>query len=73
MIPGLEKGTEIRIVKGSYARTRGTIEGRVYRESVDFPGPAAMGYSVALDDGGFVTVRQDQVVAKFQRSVDHRD
>ena len=73
MIPGLAKGTRIRIVKGSYARTPGTIEGRVYGDSVDFPGAPAMGYTVALDDGEFVVVRQDQVIAKFQKSVDHRD
>ncbi len=73
MIPGLPKGTRIRIIKGSYARVPGTIEGRVYGDSVDFPGVAAMGYSVALDDGEFVTVRQDQVIAKFQKSVDHRE
>lgn len=73
MIPGLPKGTSIRIIKGSYARSLGTIEGRVYGDSVDFPGVPAMGYSVALDDGHFVTVRQDQVITKFQKSVDHRD
>ena len=73
MIPGLPTGTNIRITNGSYARSSGTIEGRVYGDSVDFPGVAAMGYSVALDDGQFIIVRQDQVITKFQKSVDHRD
>ena len=73
MIPGLPKGTSIRIIKGSYARMSGTIDGRVYGDSVDFPGLPAMGYSVALDNGEFVIVRQDQVVTRFQKSVDHRD
>ncbi len=73
MIPGLPTGTRIRIIKGRYARMPGTIDGRVYGDSVDFPGMPAMGYTVALDDGEFVIVRQDQVVAKFQKSADHRD
>ena len=73
VIPGLDKGTKIRIVKGSYARSLGTIEGRVYGDSVDFPGLPAMGYCVELDDGQLIVVRQDQVIVKFQKSVNHRD
>ena len=73
MIPGLPTGTRIRIIKGSYARSLSAIEGRVYGDSVDFSGLAAMGSSAALDDGEFVIVRQDQVIARFQKSVDHRD
>ena len=44
MIPGLPKGTRIRIIKGRYARMPGTIDGRVYGDSVDFPSVPAMGY-----------------------------
>ena len=54
------RGTEIRITSGSYAGRTGTVEATVFQTTVDYPDEYAHGFHVTLDDGTWVSVRQEQ-------------
>ena len=68
----LSRGTKIRIVRGSYAKRTGTIDSKIYGRTVDHPDQMSIGYGVILDDGEWILVKQDQVVGRFQKSLDRR-
>ena len=40
----------------------GTVEAQEIQKTVDFPNELGHGFKVTLDDGMWVTVRQDQVM-----------
>jgi len=52
---------KIRIISGSYAGRTGTVEAKVFQKTVDYPDEYAHAFHVTLDDGSWVTVRQDEV------------
>ena len=60
MRQGLARGTRIRIIFGSLRGQAGTVEARVFQKTVDSDEPAH-GFHITLDDGTWVTVRQNQV------------
>ena len=57
----LTRGTRIRIISGSRRGKTGTVEAQVFQKTLDYPDELAYGFHVTLDDGTWVTVRQDQV------------
>ena len=57
----LARGTRIRIISVSHRGQTGTVEGRVFQKTVDYPDESHHGYHVYLDDGGVVTVRRGYV------------
>ena len=61
MRQGFTRGTRIRIISGTHQGKTGTVEARVFQKTVDFPDEYAHGFHVTLDDGTWVSVRQDQV------------
>ena len=61
MRKGLTRGTRIRIISGSRRGLTGTVDSAVFQKTVDYPDELAHGFHVTLDDGTWVTVRQDQV------------
>lgn len=62
MRQGLTRGIRIRIISGSRRGLTGTVEATVFQKSVDYPDDYAMGFQVTLDDGTWVTEKQEQVV-----------
>tara|TARA_B100000315_G_C14558699_1_gene579452 strand:+ start:1870 stop:2094 length:225 start_codon:yes stop_codon:yes gene_type:complete len=73
MPEGLPRGTTVRIISGRFVKRIGVIDSSIYGESVDFPGAAAMGYGVVLDNDEWIVVRQDQVRTRFRKSLDRRE
>ena len=65
-------GTNVRITKGTHVKEIGTIDSQVFGHHEDFPGEPSFEYGVVLEDGDWINVRHDQVIAKFQKSADHR-
>ena len=50
-----------RITSGSHIGRTGTVEVKVFHNTMDYSDEYAHGFHVTLDDGKFVTVRRDQV------------
>ena len=61
MPQGLQRGTRVRVIAGTYAGRTGTVDSNVFQRTVDHPDEFAMAFHLVLDDGTVVTVRQDQV------------
>ncbi len=59
MRQGLARGTRMRIISGSHRGKTGTVVETVFQKTVDYPDELHHGYQVILDDGAWVTVRQD--------------
>ena len=62
MRQGLTRGTKIRITSGIHRGRTGTVEAQVFQKTVDYPDEMAHGFHATMDDGTWVTVRQEQVM-----------
>ena len=55
------RGEQVRITGVEYSGLVGTVDSRVFQDSVDHPVERAPGYHMILDSGLVITLRGDQV------------
>ena len=65
MRQALARETKTPIISGSRRGRTGTVEATVFQKTVDYPDELAYGFHFTLDDGTWVTVRQEQEVAFY--------